>query len=246
MDVAAVIALLSHEKSGVRRRAVMMLPGLTHGDPPTPEMVDATIRLTTDPKKRVRDYACFVLGRQFHEVDTPELRDALAARLDDVDRETRCEALVGLAYRRDPRALPRVRAALTRPSGAVWQLEIVAAGALGDPGLHPLLVPHRTGWDDEVADQQADAACRLTDPDGPGEDMLDGVADLCRRRGHELPDGDTLRSWRLMTVLLDIAPHRAAEFYDAVADRLEGDEPALRELRVDSALAQLADEVRQR
>ncbi|MBD5785487.1 HEAT repeat domain-containing protein [Cellulosimicrobium terreum] len=222
----------------------MQLPILTHGGPPTSEMVDAAVRLTTDPVTRVRDYACFVLGSQFREVDTPGLRDALAARLDDADRATRCEALVGLAYRCDPRALPRVRKALTRRSGDVWQLELVAAGALGDPSLHPLVAPHRTGWDDEVADGQADAAYRLTDPDGPGGDLLDGVADLSRRRGHGVPDGDALDSWRLMVVLLDIAPYRAPELLDAVAARLVGDEPALRELRESSVLAQLADEAR--
>ncbi|MCB7138225.1 HEAT repeat domain-containing protein [Cellulosimicrobium marinum] len=245
MDIARVIALLSHEDAEVRGRAVLELPILTHGEPPTTEMVAAAIALTTDPVKRVRDAACFVLGEQFREVDTPELRDALADRLDDVDRETRCEALVGLAYRRDPRALPQVRRALTRRSGDVWQLELVAAGALGDPLLHPLVAAHRTGWDDDVASGQADAAYRLTDPEGPGDDLLDGVAELSRRRGHGRPDGDSIGAWRSMSVLLDIAPFRAREFYDAVASRLEGDEAALHDLREGSALAQLADEARE-
>ncbi|WP_251153392.1 HEAT repeat domain-containing protein [Cellulosimicrobium sp. Marseille-Q4280] len=242
--VVGMLALASHEDPDVRVRAVATLPILCHGDPPTPEMVAVAVRLTTDPATTVRDWATFVLAQQFREVGTPELRDALAARFDDVDRETRQEALVGLAYRRDPRALPRVRAALTRRSGDVWQLEIVAAGAIGDPELHPLVMTHRSGWDDPAAALQADAACRLTDSRGPGDDLLDGVADLYRRRASGMRDGDGIRAWSLMDVLLDVAPHRAPELYDAVAARLAGDEPALAELRQASALAQLADEAR--
>jgi hypothetical protein len=47
----------------------------------------------------VRDYACLALGTQWREVDSPELRSALADRLDDPDRDTGHEALLGLAYR---------------------------------------------------------------------------------------------------------------------------------------------------
>ncbi|WP_435738617.1 HEAT repeat domain-containing protein [Cellulosimicrobium sp. PMB13] len=239
-----VLALASHEDPDLRVRAMAELPFLDADDLPTPEVVALAVRLTTDPVPRVRDWATFVLAQQFREVDTPELRDALAARLDDDDRETRQEALVGLAYRRDPRALPHVRRALTRRSGDVWQLEVVAAGALGDPSLHPLVAAHRSGWDDPAAALQADAACRLTDPRGPGDDLLDGVADLYRRRASGMPDGPGIRAWTLLDVLLDIAPHRAPELDDAIAARLAGDPAALRELRESSVLAQLADEAR--
>ncbi|MFJ9313567.1 hypothetical protein ACIRN4_05185 [Pimelobacter simplex] len=138
----------------------------------------------------MRGYPCFVLGQQWQEVDTSELREALAARLDDIDRDARSEALLGLAYRRDPRALPRVRDALSRPRGYLWRLEMVAAAALGDPQLHDLVLRHRDGWESEADARDADVACRLTDPARPGDDVLDGVARLYRRRAHGLPDGD--------------------------------------------------------
>ncbi|GAA3672156.1 hypothetical protein GCM10022237_34780 [Nocardioides ginsengisoli] len=195
--------------------------------------------LTVDADPRVRDAACFALGEQWREIDTPELREALAARLDDIDRDTRSEALLGLAYRRDPRALPRVRAALSRPSGDLWRLELVAAAALGDPQLHELVLEHRDGWDEED-DRTAEVACRLTDPAGPGGDVIDGVARLYRRRAHGRPDGDAFARWRLMDEMLDIAPHRAPEFLGLVLERLADDEAAERELRERSALAQLA------
>lgn len=120
-------------------------------------MVAVAIGLTLDTDRVVRDHACLALAVQWREVDTPERRDALAARLDDIDRDARSEALVGLAYCHDPRARPRVRAALSRPSGDVWRLEIVAAGALSDPTLHELVQRHQDGWSTVADATTADA-----------------------------------------------------------------------------------------
>jgi hypothetical protein len=237
-DVAAVLALAAHGDPVVRGAVARTLPLLTHGDVPTAEMVEAAVALSADPDKRVRDYSCFALAEQWREVDTPAVREALAARLDDIDREARSEALVGLAYRQDPRALPRVRAALSRPSGDVWRLEMVAAGALSDTQLHDLVLRHQAGWDDAGT---ADAVRRLTDPRGPGDDVLDGVAELYRRRAHGRPDGDALSAWQLLADMLDIAPHRAGEFFGEVLARLDGDDAALREVRTSSTLAQLVE-----
>lgn len=239
-DIVAVLRLADHEDAEVRQVVAWTLPLLTHGDPPYGEMVEVVIRLTGDADKWVRDYACFALAEQWREVDTPALREALAARLDDIDRDTRSEALVGLAYRQDARALPRVRDALSRPSGDVWRLEMVAAGALCDQQLHELVLQHQLRWSTADAARTADMVRRLTDPTGPGNDVLVGVAELCRRRAQGRPDGDALAAWQLMTEMLDIAPHRAPQFLDAVLDRLADDEAAQRER---SALAQLAAEV---
>jgi hypothetical protein len=52
----------------------------------------------------VRDWATFALGTLASQ-DTVELRDALVARLDDPDPETRLEAVHGLALRGDVRAV---------------------------------------------------------------------------------------------------------------------------------------------
>jgi hypothetical protein len=240
-DIAAVLGLTAHSDPDVRLAVAWVLPSLTHGDDPTIEMVNAAIELSADPETGVRDWACFALGTQWRAVDTVNLRDALAARLDDSDPETQSEALVGLAYRRDPRALPYVRAALSRPNGKMWRLELIAAGALSDPALHDLVLKHQTGWDDDDAPLPiAGLVKRLTDPAGPGDDVLDGVGELYRRRAHDLPDDDdALTAWRTLDGMIDIAPHRAPEFLEAVASRLVG-EAAERELRTNSALAQLA------
>ena len=178
-----LLELTQHRDPRVREALVSTLPFLD--DPPLPEFVDAATRLTEDPDIKVRDHACFVLAQQWREIDTPALHEALAARLDDLDRDTRCEALVGLAFRHDDRARPRVRAALTRASGDVNRLELIAAGALGDPSLHPLVLRHLEGWDDTI---WVDAVRRLTNPHGPGADLFRGVAELYAARAHGLPD----------------------------------------------------------
>ncbi|MBO1753188.1 hypothetical protein J4G33_15380 [Actinotalea sp. BY-33] len=238
-DVAGTLTLAAHPDPGVRRVVAGTLPLLTHGDPPTEQMVAVIIGLTLDADRGVRDYACFVLAEQWREVDTPALREALAARLDDIDRGTRSEALVGLAYRRDPRALARVRDALSRPRGDVWRLEMVAAGALSDPQLHDLVQRHQDGWATTEDTQTADAVRRLTDPTGPGPDLLDGMAKLCRSRARGWPDGDALGAWDLVAEMLEIAPYRAREFFDGVLARVAGDDAAEQELREHSALAHL-------
>jgi methionyl-tRNA formyltransferase len=62
--------------------------------------LNALIALSQDADADVRDWATFALGT-LAEQDTPELREALAARVGDADRETRLEAIHGLAVRGD-------------------------------------------------------------------------------------------------------------------------------------------------
>jgi hypothetical protein len=205
-------------------------------------VVEAALRRTRDEDTRVRDLATFVLGQQLREVDTPALREALVERLDDEDHETRCEAILGLAYRRDPRALPRLEKVLSRPDDTVWRLELQAAAALADPRLHPLVLRHQTGWDDPDAARTADMARRLTDPDGPGDDILDGAAALYQGRADGRADTEEdLGPIRILTDMLDLAPHRADEFLAAVLARLDGDEAAQDEVRHRSSLALAAE-----
>lgn len=95
------------------------------------------IRLSRDPVVENRDWATFALG-SMTERDAPELRAALADRLDDDDLTTAGEALVGLARRRDPRALPVLRDLLAAHDAG--PLEFEAAELLADPDLLPLLL----------------------------------------------------------------------------------------------------------
>ena len=90
------------------------------------------IGLSADAEACVRDWASFALARQT-ALDTPALRAALRARLDDPDDDAHDEAVVGLALRRDA----GVRAALERalPSRRLSTLLFEAAAALADPTL---------------------------------------------------------------------------------------------------------------
>ncbi|GAA4070255.1 ankyrin repeat domain-containing protein [Nonomuraea soli] len=60
------------------------------------------VEMTTDEEDEVRDWA--TAGLAGLDVDTPEVREALAARLDDEDLHTVAEATRGLAQRGDRRA----------------------------------------------------------------------------------------------------------------------------------------------
>jgi HEAT repeat protein len=65
---------------------------------------DTLIELTSDVDSDVRDWATFGLG-VLGERDSPEIRNALASRLDDPCEDAREEAMIGLAKRRDQRVL---------------------------------------------------------------------------------------------------------------------------------------------
>jgi methionyl-tRNA formyltransferase len=95
----ALVDLREHPDPHVRGGVATALAGRRQ-----PEAVEALIALSRDPDDDVRDWATFALGTLAPQ-DTPELRDALADRLDDEDLETRVEAVHGLAVRGDARAV---------------------------------------------------------------------------------------------------------------------------------------------
>ena len=80
----------------------------------------------------VRDWATFALGT-LAEDDGQALRDALVARLEDPDEDTRLEAVHGLAVRGDPRAAAAgartARRARRRASDSVWTRHLLAETA---------------------------------------------------------------------------------------------------------------------
>lgn len=129
----------SHPDADVRYSVVFGL--LTHEDS---SAVNALIELSADADDDVRDWATFGLGTQI-DTDTPTIRDALAARLRDDHDDTRSEALIGLACRRDKRVIePLIHELLSikvrsNDDEIIGTLAIEAAEAIADTRLCPAL-----------------------------------------------------------------------------------------------------------
>jgi methionyl-tRNA formyltransferase len=135
---------------GAPHGAGWLLAQRTHADPEVREAVAfalggrpgeavqaALIALSDDEASGVRDWATFALGA-LAEADGDALRDALAARLDDPDEDTRLEAVHGLAVRGDPRAEAPARDLLAahehEDADSVWTRHLLTetASLLGD------------------------------------------------------------------------------------------------------------------
>jgi hypothetical protein len=151
-----IFPLAVHSNAEVRL-AVAFAVATISPQPLVPEARVALIRLSGDDEPEVRDWATFGLGTLSSD-DGPDVRAALLARAEDAYRETRAEALFGLAVRRDPRAVPHLIRALQSP--LVGGLEVDAAAAAADPRLLPALWALRqAGNGDEVRLRRAIDRC---------------------------------------------------------------------------------------
>jgi len=150
----ASLRFLRHPDADVRYSIVHALSTLTE-----PWAVAGLIELSRDSDPKVRDWSTFGLGSMI-EVDKPEIRAALKARLNDEDPDARGEALVGLARRKDLAVSPSLRERLAADDVDSYDLE--AAEEMSDPELLPLLQALRSPQDDEswrMALESAIEAC---------------------------------------------------------------------------------------
>lgn len=131
-----------HADSEVRHGVVLALTGYDDQ-----KAVNALIELSHDEDAHVRDWATFALAQQI-DLDTSAIRETLIERLNDVDYDTRCEAIVGLAKRRDRRVIPIISKELA--SDSVGCLVVEAAAMIPDPQFYPQLIAIR-----EIASQEA-------------------------------------------------------------------------------------------
>jgi HEAT repeat protein len=133
-----VSRLRNHANASVRRAVVHAM--LTHEHPAA---IRTLIELSADEDDYCRDWATFGLGSQI-ETNTADIRDALYRRIDDTHDETRGEAMLGLAKRKDTRVVEPLLRELA--ANSVSSLEIEAAGEVGDPRYLPHLT-RRLGGD---------------------------------------------------------------------------------------------------
>ena len=134
-DLQPILSLAAHRSGHVRYAVAYCL-----GARDEPEARAALVTLSADEDPKVRDWATFGLG-SLSEVDSSEIRAALAARLHDDDLDARAEAIIGLARRGDERAILAIQRELDRDE--VGSLVIDAATELPRrsflPGLEALL-----------------------------------------------------------------------------------------------------------
>ena len=131
LSVARLVELGKHPSAQVRYGVTYGLAGQDE-----PSAIDALLLLSKDEDRDVRDWATFALGSQT-DIDTPELREALRARLTDNDPEIRGEALVGLGRRQDEHLKRAVLDELSGEFHGDWVFE--AAEAIADPDFIPAL-----------------------------------------------------------------------------------------------------------
>ncbi|WP_147445495.1 HEAT repeat domain-containing protein [Corallococcus aberystwythensis] len=131
--VTGVITPLRDHPSARVRGAVLLNILKSPGE----ELLPVLLAFADDPDEGVRGLVMAHLRTLPPEVDTPGLRDVLVRRMDDVSPMIRAEAVLLLAYRKDPRILDPLRRVLRR--SRVREEFVEAAGALGDPSLLPAL-----------------------------------------------------------------------------------------------------------
>jgi HEAT repeat protein len=137
-----LLRLRRHPDAAVRDGVVSALAGRGNQ-----LATDALIELSGDPDGQIRDWATFALGALAPQ-DSPELREALVARLEDAGEEARIEAVHGLALREDPRAVDAALALLGEDAPrSLWSRHALVEAAVrlaaltGDARFAPYLPP---------------------------------------------------------------------------------------------------------
>ena len=97
--------------------------------------IDVLIKLSTDKLPQIRDWATFYIGRS--ERNNKTIREALWARINDKHRDTRLEAIVGLAIRKDSRINDVIKREII--DGEYGTLLFEAIIEIGDKQFLPLL-----------------------------------------------------------------------------------------------------------
>jgi HEAT repeat protein len=113
------------------------------------------LTLMRDGDTSVRDRATFAVG-SLSEHDTPRIRAALAERLRDEDRAVANEAALGLARRRDARAIPYIAGAVESADAEIEE----AADEITSPDMLTDLLKARDAVSDAAGLQRLIERCR--------------------------------------------------------------------------------------
>jgi HEAT repeat protein len=132
--IEALARVSSHDAANVRWAVATALEDLI-GDERAEKVL---LALMKDGDTSVRDRATFAVG-SLSDHDTPRIRAALAERLRDDDKCVAHEAALGLARRRDARAIPYIAIAVESSDGEIEE----AADEITSPDMLPELLKAR-------------------------------------------------------------------------------------------------------
>ncbi|HEX8254236.1 MAG TPA: HEAT repeat domain-containing protein [Thermoanaerobaculia bacterium] len=149
--VDALVRAAQHESANVRWAAANALED--HIADERAERV--LLALMRDGDNTVRDRATFAVG-SLSDRDTPRIRAALAERLQDGDAAVANEAALGLARRRDARAIPYIAVAIESPESEIEE----AAEEITSPDMLTELLKARDALGDAMGLQQLIQRCR--------------------------------------------------------------------------------------
>jgi HEAT repeat protein len=123
----ALVRVAAHQAPNVRWAVATALEDLIADE----RAERVLLTLMRDDDTSVRDRATFAVG-SLSDHDTPRIRAALVERLRDEDRAVAHEAALGLARRRDARAIPYIAAAVETADGDIEEAadEITSADML--------------------------------------------------------------------------------------------------------------------
>ena len=156
--VLARPSLAKHSSHRVRFAVACSLDGAE-----SKAAIDILLALAQDDDDDVRDRANWVL--QGSRIDTPEIREVLFGNLSDRQTDTRCEAMVGLARRKDARVIPYIQEELAADS--VFYIAIEAAGHIASPDLAESLerLRARSDTDMQLVERALNRCKGIFDPD---------------------------------------------------------------------------------
>jgi HEAT repeat protein len=149
--IDALARAAQHEASNVRWAVATALEDLIADE----RAERVLLALMRDGDTSVRDRATFAVG-SLSDHDTPRIRAALFERLRDSDLAVANEAALGLARRRDARAIPYIAGAIESSDGEIEE----AADEITSPDMLTELLKARDALGDAMGLQQLIQRCR--------------------------------------------------------------------------------------
>lgn len=154
-ELAWLVSLADHPSEDIRWRVAWALP-IPNSVAVSSLSIETLVKLMNDSESRVRDWATFSIA--ILDDDTPTIRAALLERISDPDFDTRSEAAIGLARRKEQAGIAPLIGHLR--SDHVGELFVEAAELYGDARLRPALQALKRWWDvDPELLDRAIAAC---------------------------------------------------------------------------------------